>query len=457
MNKLRTSITNLGVLLLMIGISNMAYADEIEVTAHKTTLLFYLGVIFLSALAALVIVKLRQPTVLGQLLAGSLLAILAHYNIGLFDKLPSSKTLAFLAELGGISLLFEIGLESNLTEIKNAGMNAAIVALTGVIMPFILGYYIVTPLISATASPHLALFIGSVLAVTSTGISVSVFKDLGIFKHPIGQIVLAASVIDDVIGLILLSITTGLIIVGHINLTTTFQTFGNIGMFFVVSFAFGLILLPKIIAYAVKKINNSRDMLILALVTYAIFMSWFASVMGLASIIGAFLAGLLVEEEFFHYSELCQHNVSLTQAREPTSNYLVDSISPIGKILIPIFFIFAGLQVDIIAALNWQTIKLTIIITVFAVIGKSVCGMFLPKNINKWIVGFGMVPRGEIGIIFALSGLELKVIDHTMFAAILLMVIITSIITPIALNFFYSRFKYNNGNISHSGGNGRLP
>ena len=130
----------------------------------------------------------------------------------------------------------------------------------------------------------------------------------------------------------------------------------------------------------------------------------------------------------------------------PTHDPLITLIAPFGKVFIPIFFVYAGMQLDIIDACNWRTLKMAVIIAIFAIAGKVVCGIFLPKNINKWIVGFGMVPRGEIGIIFALTGLALHVITQEIFAAILLMIIITSIVTPVALKILSKKSNFNQMN-----------
>lgn len=416
---------------------------------EKDKLLLGFGIIIFASLLSIATVKIKQPVVLGQIIAGTLIGVLAHFNIGIFPELSKNHILEFLAELGSIFLLFEIGLESNISEIKKSGKNAAIVAFTGAAIPFALGYFVVTPLIHPAHSQSFAIFIGSILAVTSTGISVSVFKSLGIIKENPGQIIVAASVIDDVIGLILLSITIEFIKIGHIDILTTFNTFKDIALFFLISILLGFTVLSRVIRTIVKNVAHRRDLLILTLISYCIFMSYFASMMGLASIIGAFLAGLLVEEDFYknyhgmylNTKILPDINLGMPAIDKGHHNQLVNLVEPIGKILTPIFFIFAGLQVDIIASLNYETIKLTLIITVFAILGKALSGVFLPKNINKWLIGFGMVPRGEIGIIFAITGLELNLINKNMFAAILLMIIITSIITPIAINHIYNSSK----------------
>ena len=385
----------------------------------------YFGFIMLAAVAAMAVTRFKQPPVLGQILIGSLIAILAHFKLPFFTSVVHNDTIAFMAELGSIFLLFEIGLESDIGEISHAGAHAILVALTGIIIPFISGFYVLAPLIKPDHDLNFSLFIASTLAVTSTGISVSAFKAMGIIKHRASQIVLAASIIDDIAGLILLSVITGLVSVGYIDTFKISLTLIYIFLFFVLSVVFTRKLLPKLIDEFLVKISLSQDMLLLSLVVICIIFALCAELIGLATIIGAFFAGLLIEEKLF--------------AKFQAKQNLAELISPIGKVLTPVFFIYAGMQVDIIAALNFNTIKLAVLISVFAIASKAVCGIFLPKQINKWIVGFGMVPRGEIGIIFALAGLEFQLIDNEMFTALLLMVVVTSIVAPIMINKIAAR------------------
>jgi Kef-type K+ transport system membrane component KefB len=403
---------------------------------HSTVsdLLLYLIVTLVAAILAISINKLKQPAVLGQILVGSFIAVLTHYNISFFKQLTTNHTLEFFAQLGSIFLLFEIGLESDIKEIKKSGTQAIIVALTGVIVPFISGFYILAPLISPTPSISFALFIASILAVTSTGISVSVFKDMGIIKQKSCQIVLSASIIDDIMGLILLSVISALISVGHVDISHIALILLCVAIFFSLSIILGKFVLPITIDKLTSKISLGDEMLTLTLVVFCLFLAWCADLIGLASIIGAFMAGLLIKEKYFAKYTYFRRKSTLELPYPDNNHHLIMLIAPLGRIMTPIFFIYAGMQIDIVSAMNIETIKLALLISIFAVLSKVVCGIFLPKHINRWIVGFGMVPRGEIGVIFALTGLQLQLINNTMFTAILLMIIITSVITPLMIN-----------------------
>ncbi|MFO0320089.1 MAG: cation:proton antiporter, partial [Neisseriaceae bacterium] len=174
-------------------------------------------------------------------------------------------------------------------------------------------------------------------------------------------------------------------------------------------------------------------------ISFALLMSYFAGIIGLAFIIGAFLAGLLLYPQLFKGYKNIQNKADFSEDQ----HQLEHLIAPYGKIFTPLFFIYAGMQVDIASTLDFNTILTALLISFVAIVSKLFVGIFLPRGINRWIVGIGMVPRGEIGLIFAITGLQLKVINNDIFAAILLMIIITSIITPITINYLVRREKNN--------------
>ena len=417
---------------ILILLSTTAYASSAN--SYNTNLLLWLGLIYAVAIFARASDKIGQPNVLGQLIFGVVISAVASFSIFGLANITHNETLSFFAELGSIFLLLEIGLESSLRDISSAGKHAIIVALIGVFAPFILGFYIVVPYILHSHDTNLQLFLGSMLAVTSTGISVSVFKELNMLKNQACKIVLAASVIDDILGLVLLSITTGLTLEGSINPTNIGLSLFNVILFFLLSILFGLYVLPLIIR-VLSKVNNNSDTVILIIIVFCFMLSYAAGQIGLAFIIGAFLAGLLLSPELFKKFQQIQGKKHFAES-DHQLEYL---IAPYGKIFTPIFFIYAGMQVDIFNTFNYTTVKIALLISIIAIIGKVMAGVFLPKPINKWMVGFGMVPRGEIGLIFAITGLQLKIIDHSLFASLILMIIITSIITPIVLTALAKR------------------
>ena len=431
---------------------------------NETIILLQFAFIILCIILAKSIRHINQAMVLGQIFIGMIIATFAHYKINFFLSMINNDVFLFLAELGSIFLLFEIGLESNLSSITNAGKNAVIVALTGVIVPFTLGYFVVTPIIMSNVSNDILIvtnnpefyevtlqtFIGSILAITSTGISVSVFKELNLLQSQACKIVLAASIIDDIMGLALLSIVTSLALSSRIDIISIGVVLLYILLFFIISILVGQKILPKVINL-ISVISNNSDTLVLIMISYALCMSFFASAIGLASVIGAFIAGLLLEKHHFNKYKSPNNSNTLNNTNPNTFGEFINNITPnnltgssislehlikpFGKLLTPIFFIYAGMQVDIISAFNFITLKLTFIISVFAIVSKIVAGYLLPKTSNRLIIGIGMVPRGEIGLIFATTGLSLKIINHEIFSAIVLMIVVTSIFTPPLLTY----------------------
>lgn len=423
---------------------------------QETWILLVLAIIIGGAGLSWIVRKLSLPSVLGELGLGMLLAILAHYHCGFWNQVVSNPTLGLLAELGSILLLFEIGLESSFGDLLAVGRHGLVTALVGVIAPFLIGFFVVGVWVFASHDIQLNLFLGATLAATSTGISVRVFKDLGILRNPACQIVLTASIIDDILGLIILAFVSGLVIAGTLN----FVTIGHILINVVIFFALALLVARKLTPLLIKwvlKISNEESMVIAILVSICLFWAWFAHAIGLASIIGAFVAGLIVDEVVFRQAQQPQWyrrliELSNSHANQETQQMiqdqiivhhyhgrLVDLIKPLNYMLVPIFFVYAGMQVDLIAVANLSTLFYGLCLSIAAISGKLISGVFLPKSINRWIVGFGMVPRGEIGLIFALTGRQLGVFSSDVFAAVLLMVVVTSLVTPLALQFIVKR------------------
>jgi len=353
--------------------------------------------------------KFNQPAVVFQLLIGVLISVLAHNHILFLQHIDQDQIVKFLALLGSIFLLFEIGLESNPSELRLIGIHSVPVILIGTLVPFVLGYIVVAPLVIKSSSFLSHIFIGALFAVTSTSISLSVLKEMGLVKSKVTQIILTASIVDDIFGLLMLTIITLIATTGDLNYVQISYTIILIVIFFIFCILFGTYVFPLINA---KNSRNSNAQS-LSLVAYCIFFSWLAEFVGLESIIGAFLAGLLIKDEY-------------------KANY--NLINQFGRIFTPMFFIYAGMQVNIIEATSFKILTYVAIFSAFAIFSKVFCGIFLPKTINKWLVGFGMIPRGEIGIIFAITGKQLGVIHQEVFTAILMMIMITSILTPILLN-----------------------
>lgn len=417
-------------------------------------ILLVVAIIISGAAISWIVKIVGFPAVLGELSLGMGLAVLAHYGVWHWEEALHNEIIAWLAELGCILLLFEIGLESKLKDLISVGKHGAVAAIIGVILPFVLGI-LAGELLLPNSDFKLNLFLGATLAATSTGISVRVFKDLGIIRNPACQIVLTASIIDDILGLIILSIVSGIVVAG----TVSFMTIGSLLLSVIFFFAVAIIVASKINPILIRwllKINNDEAMIMIVLIALSLAWAWFADAVGLAAIIGSFVAGLMLDAVFFgidkkpHWFQSFEefvspehsekyHELLNQRINDEQSHYLISLIKPFNYVLVPFFFVYAGMQVDIIEVANWYTLALGGALSIAAIAGKVFCGAFLPKNINKWIVGVGMIPRGEIGLIFALTGRQLGVFNQEAFAGVLIMVVVTSVVTPLLLQYIVKK------------------
>ena len=380
-----------------------------------------------------------QPAVLGELFAGILLGNLVILGFNGAEPLKTNATIAALAEFGVIILLFEVGLESDLKEMVEVGWSSLLVAVLGVIAPFFLGWAVSAVFIPD--EPRLVhIFIGATLCATSVGITARVFKDLGKLATREARIILGAAVIDDVLGLLILAVVAGAIkAAGTGDVLSMF----DVGIIALKSFAFlvgaiviGHLVFPKMLRGAGRL--ETRGVLLTLAISCCLFMAWAAAKVGLAPIIGAFAAGLILDE--VHYKP--------SGARKERD--LHNLLQPVSTVLVPIFFVLMGLKVDFRLFTRVDILGLAFALTVAAIIGKQICSLgVVERGINRLAVGLGMIPRGEVGLIFAGIGATLMlpsangesrpVISSAIFGAVVIMVIITTLITPIALKWAMGR------------------
>lgn len=369
--------------------------------------------------------RIGMPSVLGELTAGIVIGNLHLFGWHGLDFIASNAHLGSLAELGVVLLLFQVGLESNLHQMARVGGTAFSVATIGVVVPTALGYGLHAILVPE-ASWHVHLFIGAVLSATSVGITARVFKDLGRIDSPTGRVVLGAAVIDDVLGLVVLAVVAG--VVGGAQSGTSIDLLG-IAWIVVKALGFlgGAIALGRPVSrylYRAAGALRVRGVLLAATLGFCFAVAYLAHVVGLAPIVGAFAAGLVLDE--LVYRDLA------TREDRP----LETQIAPLGELLTPIFFVMTGAQVDLAAFANVDALVLAGALTAVAVIGKQACALVANADgVDRLSVGLGMIPRGEVGLIFAATGSRLllhghPVISATTYAAIVLMVMFTSMLTP---------------------------
>jgi len=418
--------------------------------------LLWLALILMAArLFSPLAAKLGVPAVLGELLLGVVLGNLSLLGLAFFDAIPQDPIIAFIAELGVIVLLLQIGLETRLADLVKVGGQASLVAVIGVAAPFLIGLLLAGPLLLPGHSQNTYLFIGATLAATSVGITGRVFRDLGKLDLPAARIVLGAAVIDDVLGLVILAVVSSLVQAGSVSAGEVLLIIGKSILFLAGSIGIGRWVAPHSSRW-LAHIDRGPSMLFAQVLATALFLAWLAHLAGLAPIIGAFAAGLLFEPVFLKDFRIPQVVADVEPLLTGSDDGLKEKIKavllrhthhqhehmlePIGYFFVPVFFVLTGMQVDLRAFADLATLGLALGITVAAVIGKLLAGAAAGKA-GRWLVGWGMVPRGEVGLIFAMAGRQLGVMDEGLFSAAVVMVILTTLATPPVLTALLRRQK----------------
>lgn len=417
--------------------------------------LLWLALILMAArLFAPLAAKLGFPAVLGELLLGVVLGNLGLVGLHFFDQIPHDPIIAFIAELGVIVLLLQIGLETRLADLVKVGPQASLVAIIGVVAPFLIGLLLAGPLLLPGQSQNTYLFLGATLAATSVGITGRVFRDLGKLDLPAARIVLGAAVIDDVLGLVILAVVSSLVQAGSVSSGEVMLIIAKSVIFLAGSIGIGRWVAPHSSRW-LARIDQGHSMLFAQVLATALFLAWLAHLAGLAPIIGAFAAGLLFEPVFLKDFRIPQvvadveplltdSNAGVkekirTVLLRHTHHQHEHMIEPIGYFFVPVFFVLTGMQVDLRAFADPATLGIALGITAAAIIGKLLSGMAAGKA-GRWLVGWGMVPRGEVGLIFAMAGRQLGVMDEGLFSAVVVMVILTTLATPPVLTALLRRW-----------------
>ena len=359
--------------------------------------------------------RINQPSVLGELVAGVLIGNLDYLTgLGVLSGLRADPAIDIFARVGVIILLFEVGLETRIGDMLKVGASSTLVALLGVVAPVGLGLLVgewLLPDISFNAH----LFMGAILAATSVGITARVLKDLGRLQQRESQIILGAAVIDDVMGLILLAVVSGIVAAGSISL---FEV-GRITTVSVVYLAAAVLVGPRFVRLFFNYLARMRvrGMKILSALLFCFALAYLADLIGLAPIVGAFAAGLVLEEGAFE--------------RFGAGRPLTELLAPFTTFFVPIFFVLMGTQVRLETFADSSVLVLAGAVTAAAVIGKQVCSLgVLERGLDRISIGVGMIPRGEVGLIFASIGRGLGVVNDSLFSAVVIMVIVTTFITP---------------------------
>jgi Kef-type K+ transport system membrane component KefB len=354
--------------------------------------------------------RLRQPAVLGELLGGVIIGV---SGLHLVD--PHDTTVHLLSELGVILLLFLIGLETDLKKLMSVGGSAAAVAVVGVALPLAGGYAFGYVLGMSTM---VSFFLGAALTATSVGITARVLSDLGHLKDDESQVILGAAVVDDIIGLILLTLVGTIAGGGELTTLTVTKTVVIAFGFVILAIVIGSKLAPALIRL-IDRIDMARGLFFSSIV-FAFLLAYVAYVVGSAIIIGSFAAGLVL-------------------ARTHRGKDIEREVHDVAQFFIPIFFVVVGAAIDLTTlnpfqAETRQFLLIGIGLTIIGVVGKVAAGFVVwKKGLKRLVIGVGMVPRGEVGLIFATIGLTAKLLSPGMYSAVALMVMLTTFIAPIGL------------------------
>jgi Kef-type K+ transport system membrane component KefB len=426
--------------------SLLAAATGSEETASSSlviaaVLLSLVVIYFASKLGGEICYRLNLPPVLGELVGGVVIGIsalklivfpesgatpqdslLVQFMEWTAGVSPASATSLFeaqnevievISELGVILLLFEIGLESDLKELIRVGPKAAIVAVVGVVVPFALGTLGLIYLFNLPVVP--SIFAGAALTATSIGITAKVLAELGFLSSMEGQIIIGAAVLDDILGIIVLAVVASLVKTGEIQIVNIVYLIISAGTFLVGSILIGRFLGP----YFVKLVDSmkTRGQLLLVSLCFAFILSYIAQVIQLEAILGSFAAGLVLAETEKH-------------------SELEKQIIPIADIFVPVFFVCVGAKTDLSVLnpaipSNREGLIIAAFLIFVAILGKLVTGFTLiGEKLNKLAIGVGMIPRGEVGLVFAGVGSASGALSPAMDAAIIMMVILTTFVAP---------------------------
>jgi Kef-type K+ transport system membrane component KefB len=407
-----------------------AAADEGHGPDPATFFLVLIGILIFAKVFGEAAERVGQPAVLGELVAG---LVLGASVLGVVPAAgPIAEVIHLLAEVGVAILLFEIGLETDLKEMFQVGKSSALVAIVGVALPFAAGFaywLYADPSIGAhpggVSHGIVSVFVGATLTATSVGITARVLTDLKLMHRAESKIIIGAAVIDDVLGLVILAVVSGLAGGAALSLVGVAKTFIIAVGFLVLAVILGNMVAPRLFGLIDRM--RVRGVLLVSAFCFALIFAALAAKAGSAMIIGAFAAGIVL-------SSVNQFDL------------IVERIEPVADIFTPIFFVSVGAAVNVGLFIpggpefNGAVLKVGALLVVIAFFGKLAAGYVVgwgKEKLNQAAIGIGMVPRGEVGLIFADIGRRAGILSPETFSAILIMVIVTTFVAPPLLKMFF--------------------
>ncbi len=393
------------------------------------TFFLYLLVILLTArLFAELAVRFKSPSVIGELFAGIVI------GPSLFGWIEPVEALKLMAEIGIILLLFEVGLSTDIKRLIRSGTKSTIVAIIGFIAPLFFGFSIGYWLFDL--SLLISLFIGGTLTATSIGITVRVLTDLKLNNSHQGQIVLGAAVLDDVLGVMLLALLYEFSIGGGVNLVNAAKVLVFVSAFFVLA-----PVLAKLLSMVIKRFHARSEipgLIPTTIVSLVLFFAWLAHVVGAPELLGGFAAGLALSRRFF-----LPLGVTLRQD-EKFAKAIEQQMQPVISLFTPIFFVVVGLSINL-REIDWTSSHVwffSFTLLIVAIFGKLLGAFAIRENwASRLMIGMSMVPRGEVGLIFAELGRFSGIFNNEIHAGMVIVIVLTTVIPPFAMKWFYRHYS----------------
>ena len=404
----------------------LALANGVSETFTQTSLLLIL-MITLADVCGFIFERLGMAEILGEIYAGIMLGNLALLGID-FDLsylLRSSEFMVYSSELALVLLLFLVGLESDMRDLLRVGRNAVAVAVTGVALPVLLG--LAAGAVLGYGMGVEGWFVGAMLAATSVGITAKLLGDNGLVNTNSARVILGAAVIDDVVGILLLAVLASVVVSGEVSALELLWIVAKALLFFAGALLVGQKFMPGVIH--IISLNKHSSVWTGFALCLALAFAQLAHFAGLAPLIGAFMAGLILDDVDFKVGDALQ------------KHRLEELVKPISDIMITIFFVGIGAQVQLQALLEPQVLLIIIVLTVVAIVSKGAAGyMVRGKDFDRPGIGFGMIPRGEVGLVFAAFAFSHNVFSADLYSALVLVVLLTTLVGPLLLKPRLARF-----------------
>jgi Na+:H+ antiporter len=373
--------------------------------------------------------RLRQPSVLGELVAGILLGGLPFSFI---EGLRTDASVDMLARIGVLVLLFDVGLDSTVRDVMRVGLASTRIALFGTVGTLLCGW-VAARLAMPGSGTLVHLFVAAAITATSIGVSARVLKDAGSSSSREAHTILGAAVLDDILGLVVLAIVSVAVVrvgAGTVTAWSVVWLVGKTVGFLAAALIVGVKLSPVVFRASARLRTDGA--LIAAGLSFCFILAWASDLVGLAPIVGAFAAGLILEES---------HSAKFVERGEPS---LRERMEPISSWVVPIFFVLMGMRADFGALRHPATLLLALALAVAAVVGKLACALGAPPGVDRVAIALAMMPRGEVSLVFASLGLSLRVdgralLDTRQYSALVTVVVLTTLLTPLALRWRWGR------------------